>query len=196
MDRRPFLRAVGAAAGTAGLGGLAGCVGPAGDPARESDADETSLVWTTGGERLLALSILHGGTPSDQGRYRLRVSVWHRDGTHLDRLRLRLEPAGPPGANAEFYLGRPGGHPWPEVSFAASEDGSATVFEADSLGVQGRGTVTLEFLVAWFGGGTTPRVRVGYGLGLSRGRYVPWESWSLGGTETVRLGRAAGDGGG
>ncbi|WP_457548933.1 hypothetical protein [Archaeoglobus sp.] len=73
---------------------------------------------------------------------KVRFSLWHREGTVVKTLKVKITPDNP----SEIYLKTlPSG--WKSVRFHQRGDGLSSVFESDDLGVQGEGTVTLEFLV-------------------------------------------------
>jgi len=74
------------------------------------------------------------------------VSIWHSEETELDSMFLKFFA----GAGfIEAYLEVPGGS-WPPIYFHQSRDGKGTVLEVDDLGIQGSGTVTLNFLLKAF----------------------------------------------
>ncbi len=73
------------------------------------------------------------------------VSIWHSEETELDSLFLKFS-----GTNyIQVYLEVPGGS-WPSINFQQTSDGKGASFEVDDLGLQGTGTVTLEFLLRPF----------------------------------------------
>jgi len=74
------------------------------------------------------------------------VQIWHSKETELDSLFLKF--FGETGF-IEAYLEAPGGS-WPPIYFYQSRDGKGAVLEVDDLGIQGTGTVTLNFLLKAF----------------------------------------------
>ena len=73
---------------------------------------------------------------------KVRFSLWHRKGTIVKTLKIKITPDTP----SEIYLLSPP-FGWKSVSYHQSRDGLSSVFESEDLGIQGEGTVTLEFLV-------------------------------------------------
>lgn len=76
------------------------------------------------------------------------VAIWHSEDTELDYLFLKLSGT----QHIDVYLEAPAGHPWPLTRFQRSCDGKGVVFEVNDLGIQGSGTVTLQFLLKPFSG--------------------------------------------
>ena len=70
-------------------------------------------------------------------------SIWHLENTELDSLQLRFSAVNP----MQMYLQMLGGYPWPSIDFHQGSDGKTIIFGVDDLGVQGSGTVTIEFLI-------------------------------------------------
>ena len=94
MERRAFL----AGAGLTGLAATAGCVVGGqplvgtvdlDDPERGSDGHATYLTYSRDGEELLTVALADRGWGPD-GRLNVRLSVWHREDTHLDSVRFEL----------------------------------------------------------------------------------------------------------
>lgn len=74
------------------------------------------------------------------------VSIWHSRETEIDSLFLEFSVE---TGFIEVYLEVPEGS-WPPIHFHQSSDGKGAIFEADDLGIQGSGTVTLRFLLKPF----------------------------------------------
>lgn len=132
------------------------------DPSRST----INMQFANDGERVtLASEVMV--TEFDSGRYHVSVRSSHTDGaeTHLDGLRLRLDPG--QQAMPEVALQTPGGNPWNPIRFSRTDDGQAVSLEAPDLGVQGRGTVTLDFLIGPYDAGDAPEsIWLGYNARL------------------------------
>ncbi len=74
------------------------------------------------------------------------VSIWHSEDTEVDYLFLKFSGT----QQIEVYLEAPAGHPWPLTSFHRSTDGKGAEFEVTDLGIQGSGTITLQFILKPF----------------------------------------------
>jgi hypothetical protein len=74
------------------------------------------------------------------------VSIWHSEDTEVDYLFLKISGT----QHIDVYLEAPAGYPWPLTSFQQSTDGKGAVFEVNDMGIQGTGTVTLQFLMRTF----------------------------------------------
>ena len=74
------------------------------------------------------------------------VQIWHSEETELDSMFLKFFAG---TGFIEAYLEVPGGS-WPPIYFHQSRDGKGAVLEVDDLGIQGSGTVTLNFLLKAF----------------------------------------------
>jgi hypothetical protein len=147
MRRRQFL----AASAFPLLSTVAGCLRNPEPLTAERVGDEpgdTAVRFVDdAGENVASLSVGHPDAYGPaRGPIRFAPSVWHREDTHLDRLRYEVR-APPTGAEpyVDVTLKTPPGGPWPEVRYGLADDGRTTVFEADELGLIGAGTVTLEF---------------------------------------------------
>lgn len=144
--RRRLLGATGAAAATT----LTGCsVLPArtlDDPEREVESRSAVLDYHDDGERIAEVAVIDKWGNADRWRYPLRTLIWHAEDTTLERLEYTFRPVGT-GRAPEFYLQRPGGHPWEPIRFSRTEGGNGAVLSIPDLGIQGRGSVTLEFIV-------------------------------------------------
>lgn len=88
--------------------------------------------------------------------YDARIRTSHTDGadTHLDSLRVQLDPGNQP--MPEVALRTPGGHPWEPINFQRTPDGQAVMVDIPDLGFQGTGTVSLEFLIGPYPSGERP----------------------------------------
>lgn len=105
--------------------------------------------------------------------YDLRIRTSHTDGadTHLDSLRLRLDPGKQP--IPEVALRTPGGHPWEPIHFQRTSDGQAVMVDVPDLGFQGTGTVSLEFLVGPYPSGEAPEhITIDFDAGLHESRLL------------------------
>lgn len=151
ISRRTALRA-----GVLGVGTtLAGCSGPAHlgtseltDLDRDDEDRETHFTFRRGGEDQLTLSVLyHQGYRPSVNQLPLRLSTWHRDGTRLNSLRYHLFRADRAQEFSEFYLRTPGGVPFPELTLKRDRNGQGVHLDIPDLGFQGRGTVTLDFII-------------------------------------------------
>jgi len=78
-------------------------------------------------------------------RVPVMISIWHLEGTELDSLMLKI-------SGQDFvipvFLEAPGSSSWPEFHFHLSEDGRGVALDIEDLGLQGSGTVTLNFLLS------------------------------------------------
>lgn len=151
ISRRNALRA-----GALGLGAtLAGCSGPAHlgttdltDLGRNDEDGETHFTFRRGGEDYLTLSVqYHQGYRQSVNQLPVRLSTWHRDGTRLNSLRYHLFRADRAQEFSEFYLQTPGGKPFPEMTFQRDRNGRGIHLEVPDLDFQGRGTVSLDFII-------------------------------------------------
>ena len=151
MHRRRFL------AGAAGVGALSlsGCAaGPVASltgperldgPETESEDGELDLTYTDGETRTLSLAAQYGYSDRT-GSIRLRISAWHRKGTTLDSLDLRLRaPASGVDPVTGVYLKTPFPGPGPSVTFETAQDGVGKHLSIPDLGFYGSGTFTLDF---------------------------------------------------
>lgn len=147
MKRRDVLAGTAAA-----LPALAGCLTAVTGPERTTPTDRnvsdgsTDLVFGD----LAALSVIHhAGYDPGANLAAVRVSVWHREGSHLDAVTLRLGVPADGVRHVDAYLETPGHESFPAVRYYQTE-GDA-VFEVTDLGPHGRGTVALDFLLRPFG---------------------------------------------
>lgn len=72
-----------------------------------------------------------------------RISIWHEQGAKLKSLRLIF-------SSSDFLsiaLEVPEGYPWPNIEFHRTSDSRGALFYVADLGIQGTGTVTLDFFV-------------------------------------------------
>jgi hypothetical protein len=74
------------------------------------------------------------------------VAIWHSGDTEVDYLFLKFSGT----QHIEVYLEAPAGQPWPLTSFHRSSDGKGAEFEVKDLGIQGSGTITLQFILKPF----------------------------------------------
>lgn len=153
MDRRTFL----SAAGGTGLLSLAGCTAIASqstldNPTVERENDgETHLVYKTDQEELATVTIQPGReryTGSGDGSLPVDVSLWHRDETKIESLRLKLRaPPSGAGVPAQIALTAPAWNPHPSIQFYTDRDDGGMILEIDEMGEQGDGTITFEFIL-------------------------------------------------
>lgn len=71
------------------------------------------------------------------------ISIWHEEGTDLKSLEVIF-------SSNEFLsvaLTVPEGNPWPSLQFHRTSDSKGVSFYVTDLGIQGTGTVTLNFLI-------------------------------------------------
>ncbi len=72
-----------------------------------------------------------------------RISIWHEQGTRLKSLKLIFSS----NDLLSIALDVPEGYPWPNIEFHRTSDSRGTLFYVSDLGLQGTGTVTLDFFV-------------------------------------------------
>ena len=71
------------------------------------------------------------------------VSVWHQEGTMLKSLELTF-------SSQQFLsvaLNVPEGSPWPNLEFHHTSDSKSVLLHVADLGIQGTGTITLDFFI-------------------------------------------------
>jgi hypothetical protein len=121
--------------------------------------------------------------PSSTGdHYQMMVSIWHahtgpgtepedlQADTRLRSLRVRINAG---AAASTVRLSVPGGSPWePVVRFYRAQQGEGVVLDIPDLGFQGRGTVTLEFLVGDWGLPPPEQFTVDVAFTMYEGRLV------------------------
>ncbi|MFB6068839.1 MAG: hypothetical protein ABEJ90_02820 [Halobacterium sp.] len=166
MHRRTFLAATATAAGAS----LAGCSLPGrtrlDDPRVDESDDQTDLVYREGDERVTAITVQ---TRFDrQPPYRMQHSIWHREGTTVDDLRIAVRPRGPRSITPEVYLAAPGSD-FPPIRFSVDRDTNARVFEIPGIDAVGEGTVTLSWYLHTFDTDPPVAVDVGTNDGLDAG---------------------------
>lgn len=83
-------------------------------------------------------------TLPSQNMTSVRVSIWHKHGTHLDALHVSFTPS---ILHHPFhvYLETPPGGKWSPITTESSGEGQA--FRFPDLGLYGSGTLTLDFLI-------------------------------------------------
>lgn len=146
MHRRRFLHVTSAAicstmAGCSSLGQTT-----LHSPERTDEPDGAYWTFHDGGEQLLNAGLEYG-TPFENGFVPLQFHTWHREGTHLESLRIELRfgrPAG--GVPPDVYLDTFDSSPDPTINFS-DDDSGATVLDIPDLGPVGRGSITLNFIV-------------------------------------------------
>lgn len=84
-------------------------------------------------------SLVYGGLT----RVPMRVSVWHESDTHLHSLKFVFSS----NDFLSIALEVPDGYPWSSLEFHRTSDMKGVAFHVADLGIQGTGTVTLDFLV-------------------------------------------------
>ncbi len=102
----------------------------------EKNGKNQNLFFYEDGRLIATLSV------EVQGR-KLRFCLSHDENTFVKTLKLKITPDN----TSEIYLLTPYGD-WNTFEFHQSKDGLSSVFYARDLGLQGRGTVTLEFLIS------------------------------------------------
>lgn len=148
MRRRQLLHTVGAI----GLSGLAGCSIPGRtrelrSPRRTDESDGAYWTFTTGDERLLIAGIEFGVPPASD-LIPLQFNTWHREGTHLERLRIELRFGRPvSGVPPDVYLDTFDTSPDPRFDFHDDPDSGTTTLDVPDLGPVGVGSLSLNFLV-------------------------------------------------
>jgi len=161
MQRRSLLATVGAV----GASALAGCGLASGhetlsDPTEHrddhGDTRERALEFSDGGEALADFGIR--ATVSD-GAVSLPVEIWHRGGTELTAVELRVRVTGDgESVPARVWLGAPfagDGGDRPSVSLYPAEDHRATVVDVHELGDLRDETTTLDLRVEPLAGSAT-----------------------------------------
>lgn len=151
ISRRNVLRAGGLGLGVT----LPGCAGPAHlgttdltDLERVDEDGETHFTFRRGGDDYLTLSLqYHQGYRPSVNQLPVRLSTWHRDRTRLTSLRYHLYRADRAQEFSDFYLRTPGGSPFPEIVFQRDRNGRGIHLEIPDLDFQGRGTVSLDFII-------------------------------------------------
>lgn len=106
---------------------------------------EKHIVFYEDGDRILTFSFVYHDDYERKMYGRLiplRLVVWHRGGTHIDSMRIKIRP--PATKSVEIYL-KTHGNPYPPILFY--EKDLATVVEIPDTGIQEEGTVTFDFLV-------------------------------------------------
>jgi hypothetical protein len=129
-----------AALGTAGAAALAGCGIARGqttlsDPTVEADGPGRKvLLFSSEGEELAHFGV--DGRVRD-GAVKLQSELWHRDGTLVDAIQLRVwMPDAESGSTTDVGLVSPvegDSSPPPEVTLATPEQGRGTVIEITDL---------------------------------------------------------------
>lgn len=160
MQRRALL----ATAGAVGASALAGCGLASGhqtlsDPTEHrddhGDTRERDLQFSDGGDPLADFGMR--ATVSD-GAVSLPTEVWHRDGTELTSIELRVRvtsddesvPGDDESVPARVWMGAPfagDGGDRPSLSLYPSEGGRATVIDVHELGDLRDETTTLDLRV-------------------------------------------------
>lgn len=149
MRRRALLGTV------AGLGtsALAGCSGlqterTLSDPAVSRDDGEVVLAFGEPGDQVARSTIMYDGNPPGSDMVAsLKYRMWHRDGTTVDSLRLRLSGPTTTKPPASVFLAVPDNAGFPAVDLRTSADGRARIIELPDLGTLGRGTFGLDCFV-------------------------------------------------
>jgi len=80
------------------------------------------------------------GEHNDQNWF--RISIWHEENTHLDKLTLTF-----PNMISDRLLYRLPGGSWPPMEFGYTVDGKGTVVDIPEFGFTGGGTVNMRFLI-------------------------------------------------
>lgn len=167
MRRRTLLATLGAL----GSGTAAGCAGfrdtRLSDPRVTTDSGETNLHFETDQRRIASLNVQHTYQPVEQrtdwGYIRLRLSLWHRESTQVDRLRYRLQqPVSATGPQANVFVESQSGEPT-NIRFHQASDGRGVVFELPDPGVLGKGTMTFTFHL-W---PPDPQAEMAVGVGMN-----------------------------
>jgi hypothetical protein len=153
VKRRTFF----GAAGGAGLLSLAGCTAVASqstldNPTVERENDgETHLIYKTDQEELATVTIQPGRkryAGSGDGTLPVDVSLWHRNETKIESLRLKLRaPPSGAGVPAQIALTTPPWNPHPSIQFYTNRDNGEMILEIDEMEEQGDGTMTFEFIL-------------------------------------------------
>lgn len=150
MKRRTLL---GSVAGL-GAGMLAGCTGLQGsqalfNPDISRDDSEVVMAFGEAGNHVARSTIMYDGNPPGSEMVAsLKLRMWHREGTTVDTLQVRLRDAVPgPEPPPSVFLAVPENTGFPEVNLYTTTDGSARVIEIPDLGELGGGTFGLDFFV-------------------------------------------------
>lgn len=136
---------------------LAGCTAVASrstldDPTVERENDgETHLIYRTEQAELATVTIQPGKeryAGSGDGTLPVDVSLWHRDETTIESLRLKLRaPPSGTGVFPQIALTTPAWNPHPSIQFHTDRDDGGMILEIDEMGDQGDGTMTFEFIL-------------------------------------------------
>lgn len=115
-----------------------------GDVEDEGDGMFIIRIYDTSGGDAVHLAFITGMfTLPSQNMTSVRVSIWHKDGTHLDSLQISFTPS---VLHYPFhvYLETPSGGKWSSIT---ESNGERQAFSFPDLGVYGSATVTLNFIV-------------------------------------------------
>ena len=150
MKRRTLL---GSVAGL-GAGMLAGCAGlqdtrTLSHPEISRDDGEVVMAFGEPGDHVARSTIMYDGNPPGSTMVAsLKLRMWHREGTTVDTLQVRLRDSVPgPEPPPSVFLAVPENTGLPEVNLYTTTDASARVIEIPDLGDLGRGTFGLDFFV-------------------------------------------------
>lgn len=150
MRRRSVLASV----CSVGVAAVAGCSEPddvqMSDPRVETGPAETTLFFETGQETVANLGITHDYRSVDGqdgwGFVRFHTLLSHRENTHVDRLRYRLQhPVADPAGDSKVLLEATGSEV--DYRFHRANDGQGVLFEIPDAGTVGDGTVPATFHV-------------------------------------------------
>jgi hypothetical protein len=108
-------------------------------------------VWATqpavdfmDNDEMLATATVESLAELEEGVYFVRANVAHGPGTQLRSARLAFDLGEP---LPRFAMEPPSGYPWEPIKFHRGPDGSLAIVDIPDLGFQGRGSLTLEFLL-------------------------------------------------
>jgi hypothetical protein len=96
------------------------------------------------GDNMMATATVESLTELEDGVWLVRANIAHGPGTQLRSARLAFDLGEP---FPRFAMEPPGGYPWEPIEFHRGPDGSQAIIDFPDLGFQGRGSLTLEFLL-------------------------------------------------
>ncbi len=127
-------------------------------------SDEMHVIfYDSSGERVATATLMNRGLHGECMSF--RFSLWHEEGTKIKSLKLKLTPS----ATSEIYLKTPDGYPWNPIKLQHSEDAHSIIFEVPDLGFQGKGTITLDFMVLPLEESDNLSIHFDIEFGMSRG---------------------------
>lgn len=167
MKRRTYL----AALGTASVGALAGCSVPSTtqltDPTVETDDTETHLTYRDEEGRVATTTVQYG-PHYDQGLIRMRLSIWHRQGTTVQDLGVTVRDRSPTTPTPEVYLAAPS-MDFPPIHFTRDENSDGRHFSIPDIEEVGTGTVTIEWYLRSYADEWPVDIAVDVDYGLDAG---------------------------